>query len=125
VVSGVVGHGLVERVGAGRLVSTGAAVTAAGLFLAGFAPTPYLALAGFGFSGMGLALVFPFLLSAAGKEGPLALAGVATLSNIGGLMGPPIVGTMADHLGMQATIGFIGVLSVVIALVATRAAMLK
>lgn len=119
------GDRLKGKHGARRLITTGAAVSAAGLFLAVFAPNPYVALVGFGLSGMGLSLVFPFILSAVGKEGPLALAGVATMANIGGLMGPPVVGTMADHLGMQVTIGFIGVLSIVISLVASRSSMLK
>jgi hypothetical protein len=34
---------------------------------------------------MGLALVFPFMLSAAGKQGPLGIAGIATMASIGGL----------------------------------------
>lgn len=123
--SRLAGDRLKERHGARRLVSTGAVVAAGGLFLAVFAPNPYLALVGFAFAGLGLALVFPFVFSAAGREGPMAVAAVATMSNVGGLMGPPVIGTMADHLGMQTAIGFIGLLSVAIAVIAARAGMLK
>lgn len=123
--SRVFGDKLKEKHGAGRLITLGASVSAAGLFLAVFAPNAYLALAGFACSGLGLALVTPFIFSAAGKEGPLAAAAVATMCNVGGLMGPPVIGTLADHLGMQAAIGFIGLLSVAITFVAARSSMLK
>jgi MFS family permease len=111
--------------GAGRLITVGGGISALGLLFAALAPNAYFALAGFACSGMGLALVFPFLLSAAGKEGPLAIAGVATMASMGGLMGPPVVGVIADWMGMQMTISFIGTLSVVISVVATRSSLLK
>lgn len=123
--SRLVGDKAKENYGAGRLISIGAAISAAGLFLAVLAPNPFVALAGFACSGMGLALVFPFVFSAVGKEGPLALAAVATMCNIGGLMGPPIIGTLADYLGMQVAIGFVGLLSILISLLAARSSLLK
>ena len=119
------GDSLKEKHGAGRLITVGAGISASGLLFAALAPNAYFALAGFACSGMGLALVFPFLLSAAGKEGPLAIAGVATMASMGGLMGPPVVGVIADCMGMQMTIGFIGALSVVISLLAMRSSLLK
>ncbi len=111
--------------GARRLVGCGALLSACGLFFAVFAPNPYCALAGFAAAGMGLSLLFPFVYSAAGKEGPMAFAGVATMSYSGSLMGPPIVGTLAEIVGMQAAMGFIGSLSLVMAIIASRTALLK
>lgn len=119
------GDKLKEKHGARRLVICGALVASAGLFFAVFAPNHYFALAGFAVTGLGTALVFPFVFSAAGKEGPVALAGVATMAYSGTLMGPPVVGSLAHVMGIQAAMGFIGILSVVIALVASRTAMLK
>jgi MFS family permease len=121
----LMGDRLKDKYAARRLVSYGAILSAGGLFFAVFAPNPYLALAGFAVAGLGLALVFPFVFSAAGKEGPMALAGVATMAYSGSLIGPPVIGTLAHGLGMQAAMGFIGVLSVVIAVVASRTVMLK
>jgi MFS family permease len=121
----LLGDGLKEKHGARRLITVGAGISAAGLLFAALAPNAYFALAGFACSGMGLALVFPFLLSAAGKKGPLAIAAVATMASMGGLMGPPVVGVIADWMGMQMTIGFIGLLSVLISLLATRSGLLK
>ncbi|GAB3549969.1 MFS transporter [Noviherbaspirillum agri] len=119
------GDRLKERFSARSLVRASASIAAIGLFFAVLAPNAYLALAGFGIAGLGLALVFPFVFSAAGKEGPVALAGVATMAYTGSLMGPPVVGSLAHGLGIQAAMGFVGGLSVVIALVASRSAMLK
>lgn len=118
------GDRLKERHGARRLVSTGATLSACGLFLAVFAPSEWFAMAGFACSGLGLALLFPFIFSAAGQQGAMASASVATMCHVGGLMGPPIVGTVADVLGLQMAIGLIGMLSIMIALVAARSRML-
>lgn len=119
------GDGLKGRYGARRLVSCGAGVSAAGLFFAVSVSSPYLALAGFATAGLGLALVFPFVFSAAGRQGPVALAGVATLAYSGSLMGPPLIGSLAHGFGMQAAMGSIGVVSVMIAIFARRTALLE
>jgi len=119
------GDSLKAKHGARRLVTVGGSVSAAGLLLAVFAPTPYIALVGFACSGMGLSLAYPFVISAVGKEGTLALAAVVTMSNLGGLAGPLVLGTLADVLGMQSAIGFIGLLTVVIAVVASQSRLLR
>lgn len=121
----LVGDRLKIRHGARRLVSGGATLAAAGLLFAVLADSAYLAMAGFGAAGFGLALVFPFVFSAAGKQGPVALAGVATMAYSGSLMGPPVIGALAHGFGMQMAIGFIGVLAALIAIVAARAGLLK
>jgi MFS family permease len=123
--SRLAGDQLKERYGARRLVSAGGAVSAAGLFLAVFAPNAYVALGGFAFAGMGLSLLGPFIFSAAGKQGPMAAASLATMCNIGALMGPPVMGSLADVCGMQVVMGCLGTLSVVIAIVAGKANMLR
>lgn len=119
------GDRLKGKHGARRLVSCGAALAAVGLLFAVLVTDPYLALAGFAVAGLGLALVFPFVFSAAGSQGPVALAGVATMAYSGSLMGPPVIGALAHGFGMQVAIGFIGVLAATIAVVAARANMLK
>ena len=123
--SRMVGDKLKERHGAKRLVSLGALVAAAGLFFAVLAPNAYVALGGFAIAGVGLALVFPFVFSAAGAQGPAALAAVASMAYSGSLMGPPAIGAVAHFVGMQAAIAYIGGLSILIALVACRTRLLK
>ena len=124
-ISRMYGDKLKERLGAKRLVSMGAVVGACGLFFAVLAPNAYIALAGFAVAGVGLALVFPFVFSAAGAQGPAALAAVASMAYSGSLMGPPAIGAVAHFVGMQAAIAYIGGLALVIATVACRTRLLK
>jgi MFS family permease len=119
------GDKLKQQYGARRLVCWGAALSAAGLASAVMAPDANIALLGFATAGAGLSLLFPFVFSAAGAQGPAALAGVATMAYSGSLMGPPVIGAIAQGIGMQGAIGFIGMLSVVIAIVAGRTSLLK
>ena len=123
--SRLVGDKLKIRFGAQRLVTIGACVSAMGLFFAVLAPSAHAALGGFAVAGLGLSLLFPFVFSAAGAQGPIALAGVASMAYSGTLMGPPVIGAIASHVGMQMAIGYVGILSIVIALVASRTKLLK
>lgn len=123
--SRMVGDTMKERYGAKRLLTSGALVAASGLFFAVLAPNAYVALGGFAIAGVGLALVFPFVFSAAGAQGPAALAAVASMAYSGSLMGPPAIGAVAHFVGMQAAIAYVGGLSLVIAVVACRTRLLK
>jgi MFS family permease len=113
--SRLVGDKLKARYGARPLVTSGSMLGAAGLFFAVLSPNAYLALVGFAVAGLGMSLVFPFVFSAAGGQGPAALAGVASMAYSGSLMGPPVIGAIAQGCGMQIAIAY----------VASRARMLK
>jgi len=123
--SRLVGDKLKARYGARPLVTSGSMLGAAGLFFAVLSPNAYFALAGFAVAGLGMSLVFPFVFSAAGGQGPAALAGVASMAYSGSLMGPPVIGAIAQSFGMQIAIAYVGGLAALIAWVATRARMLK
>ena len=123
--SRMVGDKMKVRFGAQRLVTLGSLVSASGLFFAVMAPNAYVALAGFAVAGLGLSLLFPFVFSAAGAQGPMALAAVASMAYSGSLMGPPVIGAVAHFVGMQAAIAYVGGLSLVIAFVASRTKLLK
>lgn len=118
------GDRLKMKHGARKLVCAGALLAAGGLFFSVFAPNAHFALGGFALAGLGLSLVFPFVFSAAGREGSIALAGVATMTYSGTLMGPPLLGSVAHALGMQAAIGLVGCLGICIAIVAARTQLL-
>lgn len=123
-ISRLTGDQLKEKYGARRPLTAGGLLAAAGMVFAIFAPNAYWALAGFACAGMGLSLLFPFVLSVAGKQGVMAAASVGTMTNIGALMGPPVIGTLADYLGMQAALAFIALLSLVIGTVAATSTVL-
>jgi MFS family permease len=116
---------LKDRFGARRVVSLGALLAAAGVFIAVLALNVPLTIAGFALAGAGLASVFPFVFSAAGRHGSTALAAVATFSYSGGLIGPPVIGFLAQGWGMQAGLAFIGLLAIAIAAAASRARWLE
>ncbi|MCA1248719.1 MFS transporter [Massilia sp. MS-15] len=123
--SRMVGDKLKLRFGARRPVTLGALVSACGLFFAVLAPNAVVALAGFAVAGLGLSLLFPFVFSAAGAQGPMALAAVASMAYSGSLMGPPVIGAVAHFVGMQSAIAYVGILSLGIAFVASRTRLLK
>lgn len=116
---------LKDRFGARRVVSLGALLAAIGILIAVLAVNVPVTLIGFALAGAGLAAVFPFTFSAAGRHGSTALAAVATFSYSGGLIGPPVVGFLTQGWGLQTGIAFIGVLAIGISVAASRARWLE
>lgn len=116
---------LKDRFSARRVVAYGSWLAAFGIFLAVLSPWLALTLCGFAVAGGGVAAVFPFVFSAAGRHGALALAGVATMSYSGGLIGPPWIGFLAHSVGLQGALTFIGFLSIGVALAAGRTRLLE
>ncbi|HEY8024973.1 MAG TPA: MFS transporter [Burkholderiaceae bacterium] len=123
--SRLLGDRLKDRYGARRVVAVSASIAACGVFGAVLAPNVVLAVTGFAIAGAGIATVFPFVFSAAGRHGPSALAAVATMGYSGGLIGPPIIGFVAHHFGMAMGLTFVGVLNVAVALAALNARALE
>ena len=116
---------LKDRFSARRVVAYGSWLAALGIFVAVLSPWLALTLCGFAIAGGGVAAVFPFVFSAAGRHGALALAGVATMSYSGGLIGPPWIGFLAHSFGLQTALTFIGFLSIGVALAAGRTRLLE
>ncbi|MEB0012209.1 MFS transporter [Glaciimonas sp. Gout2] len=124
-VTRLIGDRLKERFNARKVVTTGALIAAVGMFVALIAPNVSLSIFGFALTGVGVATVFPFVFSAAGRHGSTALAGVATLSYGGGLIGPPVIGFLAHGFGLHAALSLVGVLCLAVALSASRAKWLE
>lgn len=114
-----------DRFGARKVVSSGAVLAAIGILVAILAINVPLTIAGFALAGAGLAAVFPFVFSAAGRHGSTALAAVATFSYSGGLIGPPVIGFLAQHWGLSIGLTFVAVLAIGIAIAASRARWLE
>ncbi|WP_432250416.1 MFS transporter [Streptomyces sanyensis] len=91
------GARLLERWGQTRTLVAGGAAAAAGMLLGALAPNAWLALAGFGAAGLGLANIFPVAVGRAGElAGPGGVATASTLGYGGMLVGPPAIGFLAE-----------------------------
>ena len=116
------GDALTLRWGAVRVVRASSACAAAGLAIALLVHDPTAALIGFGIVGLGIANIVPLAFGAAGHAGGghagAAIAAVATIGYFGWLAGPPVIGLVAEALGLPAALGLV---SAACAFVAIRA----
>ncbi|MGW4383937.1 MFS transporter [Kitasatospora sp. NPDC004531] len=91
------GTWLAERLGPTRVVLLGGLTACAGMATAALAPSVPAALAGFVLVGLGLANVFPLAIARAGEAGgPQGVATASTPGYAGMLVGPPVIGFLAD-----------------------------
>ena len=90
-----------------RITFSGAVV---GLLLVAFAPHHGLALAGIALWGIGSALGFPLGISALSVDPVMTPARVSVLSTVNygaALIGPPLLGLIADHIGYHRALAFV------------------
>ncbi|WIE57283.1 MFS transporter [Curtobacterium sp. MCLR17_031] len=98
------GTPLVARFGRAPVVRVCAAVGAVGVLLVVLSPSPIVTAAAAGVWGLGIALGFPLSISAAGDhptDGDRRVSVVATAGYIAFLVGPPLLGFVGEHLGLQ------------------------
>ncbi|TGZ19719.1 MFS transporter [Streptomyces sp. S816] len=120
------GTALLGRLGRARTVIAGGAVAAVGMLLGSLAPSVWVALAGFAVTGLGLANIFPVAIERAGAlAGASGVAIASTLGYGGMLLGPPMIGFMADWFSLSTALTSVAALAAVAALigVATRRAL--
>ena len=98
-----------ERIGRGAAVRRGALVTAAGALVVVLPVPAALAIAGYAVMGVGLAGVFPYALRAAteleGSKSATAIAAVSTVGYGGFLLGPALIGFLAEATGLGLALG--------------------
>jgi MFS family permease len=116
------GDRLSARFGPVRLVRACGLVAAAGFGLGLLAHQPLAGVAGFALLGVGLACVVPVAFSAAGHLGGglagVAISRVAAVSYLATFAGPPIIGLVADQVGLSIALAIPVALAGVIALCA-------
>jgi fucose permease len=111
----------IDRWGRVPVLRVSAAIALTGLLLIAFSGVLPLAVAGAAAMGAGTALGFPVGLSSAADDPRYAAGRVSTAASIGYvafLAGPPAVGFVADHIGVQYSIAVTGILLVVAFLLA-------
>ena len=115
------GDGVRNRFGAVQTLRVSGIIGAVGLVAGAFAPDDIVAIAGFGFAGLGVANMVPIVFSASGNyPGIGAGAGIATVTMIGysgGLIARSAIGFVAQLAGFRFTYAVAaGLLLVVVAL---------
>ncbi len=102
---------VVDRFGPRAVATTMLALAALGSLTIGIAPHPYIAIAGFGLIGLGCSCVYPLTVSAAAQrtDRPSAVnvAALAQVSFVVFFLGPPLLGFVAEHLGIRLSYLFI------------------
>ncbi|WP_077035350.1 MFS transporter [Pelomonas sp. KK5] len=82
-------------------------VLAVGVVLVVFAPNAPLALLGFALMGIGTSVMFPLAMSAAAQRtdrpAPVNVAALAQTAFVAFMVGPPLLGFVAEHLGIRWT----------------------
>lgn len=94
---------VLDKYGRVAVLRVGAALAVIGLGLFVFAPSAEIALAALVFWGLGSALGFPVAMSAASDDPEHAAARVSVVSTVGYgafLGGPPLLGLLAEHVGV-------------------------
>ncbi|MGC9669655.1 MFS transporter [Planosporangium sp. 12N6] len=109
------GDRFVARYGEWAVIMSASAAGGLGFAAALLADDPAAAIAGFIVLGLGLSLVVPVTFSLAGRlGGDSAGAGVTLVSSVAGLgpiLLPPIIGFLAELIGLPAALGAVSVLA--------------
>jgi fucose permease len=113
------GDRLVHHFGPFAILQASGLLAATGLIIALMASSPTVAILGYGISGLGIAVLFPVSLSIAprfsgGLSTGASVAAVATLGYGGFLIGPPLIGLLADQVGLPLALGVVVALSATI-----------
>jgi MFS family permease len=119
------GDAITERFGPATVVRWGGATASFGLIAALTTSTPIVAIAGFAVTGVGLAASFPLSLSAAAvQEGSPStnIAAVSTAGYSGFMVGPPMIGIVAEATNLRLGLGIVAVLTTIVYLLGLSAA---
>lgn len=101
--------GFVDRYSPADVARTLIGIMAAGVLVVFFSPAPAVSLAGFAMLGIGTSAIFPLAMSAAAQriDRPAAInvAALAQISFVIFLVGPPLLGFVAEHWGIRWAYG--------------------
>jgi len=126
VVGRLSGDRLAVRFGPVALTRVGGLLAAGSLTVALLIGNPVAAIIGFAGMGAGLAVVVPTVFRAAGshpKVPPaIGLASVSMIGYFGFLIGPPLIGSAGDLIGLPKALGLVALITVAIGMLASSAA---
>jgi MFS family permease len=115
---------IVSRIGRKRLLQISGIVISSGLYTAVLFPNLIASTIGFMMVGLGVSSIIPSVYSAAGKHTRvppgIALATVSSVSFLGFLMGPPLIGYISQAAGLRYSFAVIGIFGIGISLMVSR-----
>lgn len=118
------GDRLIQRYGRKNMLRLSGALITCGLFIAVIFPHIVTATAGFLIVGFGVSSIVPMVYSAAGRQkhvpAGIALASVSSISFLGFLVGPPLIGYVAEWMGLRYSFALIGLLGISISFMVSR-----
>jgi len=114
-------YGQTARFADRTLLAGGAVLAAAGCVVVATAPSSAVALVGIALAGAGVSLNAPIVFGAGGRRSATAVATVTTLGYAGLLVGPPLVGGVAQASSLRVSFGVLAGLAAFVAVAATRA----
>jgi MFS family permease len=118
----LVGGPAIDRWGRARVLRVCGATAAVGVLTLSLVPWLPAALVGAALWGLGLSVVFPASISAAGEivpgRGADAIAVVSTIGYGGFLLGPPLLGVLAEAVALDRALLVVAVLAALIAVLA-------
>lgn len=102
------------------LLRSSGVLTAAAMAIVLLSGHPVVSIVGFAFVGAGLAMVVPILFGAAsrvpGTTPAAAIAAVSSIGYSGFMIGPPLIGGIAQHASLTAAMGVVVVTATILAL---------
>ena len=118
------GDGLINKFGRIKVMQISGVMISTGLFTAVLFPYIIPSTIAFMFVGLGVSTIVPTLYSIAGKHPTIptgeALTAVSSVSFLGFLMGPPVIGYIAELSSLRFSFAFIGIFGFMIALMVSR-----
>lgn len=108
-----------DRYGDKMMMTIGALTSLLGMVLILSLIHPYLVILGFGLVGLGLSNIVPIVFSLAGNhpdvQPGVGIAGVTTIGYAGFMVGPPLIGFVADSYNLRIALVVLGVLFLIMA----------
>jgi len=115
---------IISKIGRKKMLQISGVVISSGLFTAVIFPTLVASTIGFMMVGLGVSSIVPTVYSTAGKQTRvppgIALATVSSVSFLGFLMGPPLIGYIAEIASLRYSFALIGIFGLGITFMVSR-----